>query len=77
MQQGIIRIMAQYADGSPIEPKGILQNGKMTVVLLRGRNARSSGLGLMLQKKCKKHYGDSSKNITFSLLSKKILAKML
>jgi hypothetical protein len=24
MQQGIIRIMAQYADGSPIEPKGIL-----------------------------------------------------
>jgi hypothetical protein len=26
----------------------------------------------MLQKKCKKHFGDSSKNITFSLLSKKI-----
>jgi hypothetical protein len=24
MQQGIISIMAQYADGSPIEPKGIL-----------------------------------------------------
>jgi hypothetical protein len=26
---------------------------------------------MMLQKKCKKHYGDSSKNITFSLPSKK------
>jgi hypothetical protein len=24
MQQGIIRIMVQYADGSPIEPKGML-----------------------------------------------------
>jgi hypothetical protein len=24
MQQGIIRIMAQYADGSPIEPHGVL-----------------------------------------------------
>jgi hypothetical protein len=24
MQQGIIRIMVQYADGSPIEPEGIL-----------------------------------------------------
>jgi hypothetical protein len=24
MQQGIIRITTQYADGSPIEPKGIL-----------------------------------------------------
>jgi hypothetical protein len=24
MQQGIIRITLQYADGSPIEPKGVL-----------------------------------------------------
>jgi hypothetical protein len=24
MQQGIIRIMAQYVDGSPIEPEGVL-----------------------------------------------------
>jgi hypothetical protein len=24
MQQGIIRIMTQYADGSPIEPEGVL-----------------------------------------------------
>jgi hypothetical protein len=31
----------------------------------------------MFQKKCKKHYGDSSKNITFSFLGKKKLAKML
>jgi hypothetical protein len=46
-------------------------------VLLRGRNTRSSSLGMMLQKKCKKHYRDSSKNITFSLPSKKKLAKML
>jgi hypothetical protein len=49
----------------------------MTTVLLRGRNTRSSDPGMMLQKKCKKHYVDSSKNITFFLLSKKKLAKML
>jgi hypothetical protein len=36
-----------------------------------------SGPRMMLQKKCKKYYGDSSKNITFSLLSNKKLAKML
>jgi hypothetical protein len=24
MQQGIIRIMTQYADGAPIEPEGVL-----------------------------------------------------
>jgi hypothetical protein len=47
----------------------------MTTVLLGGRNSRSSGHGMMLQKKCKKHYGDSSKNITFSLLSKKKIGK--
>jgi hypothetical protein len=26
---------------------------------MHGRNARSSNPGMMLQKKCKKHYGDS------------------
>jgi hypothetical protein len=39
--------------------------------LLQGRNARSSGPRIMLQKKHKKHYEDSPKNITISLLSKK------
>jgi hypothetical protein len=37
----------------------------MAAVLLRGRNARSYGPGMMLQKKCRTHYEDSSKNITF------------
>jgi hypothetical protein len=55
--------------------KAFFQNGETTVVLLRGRNARSTGLGMMLQKQCNKYYGDSSKKITFSLPSKKKLAK--
>jgi hypothetical protein len=46
-------------------------------VLLRERNTRLFGPEMMLQKKCKKHYGDSSKNITFFLLSKKKLTKIL
>jgi hypothetical protein len=44
----------------------------MTAVLLRGKNARSSGPGMMFQKTCKKQYGNSSKNITFSLLKEQI-----
>jgi hypothetical protein len=28
MQQCIIRITVQYADGSPIEPKGVLSKGQ-------------------------------------------------
>jgi hypothetical protein len=77
MQQGIIRITTQYVVGSPIEPEGVLSKWQNVVVLLRGRYAKSSGPGMMFQKKCKKHYGGSSKNITFFLLSKKILTKML
>jgi hypothetical protein len=61
--------------GHQLNQKAVFQNGEMTAVLLRGRNARSSVPGMMLQKKCKKHYGDSSKNITFSLLSKKKIGK--
>jgi hypothetical protein len=57
--------------------KAFFQNGETTAMLLQGRNARLSGPRMMFQKKCKKHYEDSSKNITFSLLSKKKLAKML
>jgi hypothetical protein len=63
--------------GRQLNQKAIFQNGKTTAVLLRGRNARSVGPGMMFQKKCKKRYEDSSKNITFFLLSKKKLAKML
>jgi hypothetical protein len=63
--------------GHQLNQKAFFQNGETTAVLLRGRNARSPGPGMMFQKKCKKHYGDSSKNIIFSLLSKKKLAKML
>jgi hypothetical protein len=39
------------------------------------KNARSSRPRMIFQKACKKHYRDSSKNITFSLLSKNNLAK--
>jgi hypothetical protein len=63
--------------GHQLNQKAYFQNGKIIPVLLRGRNARSSSPGMMFQKKRKKYYGDSSKNITFSLLSKKKLAKML
>jgi hypothetical protein len=78
MQQGIIRIMTQYADGSPIEPEGILSKCQNDCGFVARENATSSGPGTMLfQKTCKKHYGDSSNNITFSLMSKKNLAKML
>jgi hypothetical protein len=78
MQQGIIRIVEQYTDGSPIEPKDILLKWRNDCgVVVRKKNARSSSPGLMFQKTCKKDYGDSSKNITFSLLSKNNFGKML
>jgi hypothetical protein len=60
-----------------LNQKVFFQNGETTTVLLRGRNVRSSGPRMMLQKKYKKHYVDSSKNITFFLLSKKKMIKML
>jgi hypothetical protein len=63
--------------GHQLNQKVFFQNGEMTAVLLQGENARSSGPGMMFQKTCKKHYGDSSNNITFSLLRKNNLAKML
>jgi hypothetical protein len=63
--------------GHQLNQKKFFENGKMTEVLLRWRNAKSSDPGMMLEKKCKKHYEDSSKNITFSLLRKKKLAKMI
>jgi hypothetical protein len=69
-QQGIIRIMAQYTDGSLIEPKCILSKWWNDCNVAARENARSSGPGMMFQKTCKKYYGDSSKNISFSLLSK-------
>jgi hypothetical protein len=37
MQQGIIRITAQYADDSAIEPKGVLLKWQKIVLLLRGK----------------------------------------
>jgi hypothetical protein len=48
-----------------LNQKAFFQNGKTIMVLLRGRNARLPGPGMMLQNKCKKHYRDSSNNITF------------
>jgi hypothetical protein len=69
--------MTQYADGLLIEPKGILSKWRNNYGVLARENARLSGPGMMFQKTCKKHYGDSSKNITFVLLSKKKLAKMM
>jgi hypothetical protein len=77
MQQGIIRITTQYADGSPIEPKGVLSKWRNDHSVVARKNARPSGPRMIFQKTCKKHYKDSSKNITFSLLSKNNLAKML
>jgi hypothetical protein len=62
--------------GHQLNQKTFFQNGEMTTVL-RGRNARSSGPGMLLQKKCKKYYGDSSKNITFFPSEQEKLAKML
>jgi hypothetical protein len=67
----------QYADESPIEPNCILSKCQNDCGVLARENARSSGPGMMFQNTCKKYYGDSSKNIKFSLLSKKKLAKML
>jgi hypothetical protein len=63
--------------GQQLNQKAFFQNGEMTVVVLQGKSARSSGPRMMLQKICRKHYGDSSKNITFPLMNKKKLAKML
>jgi hypothetical protein len=58
--------------GHQLIQKAFFRNGEMITVLLRGKNARSSGLGMMLfQNPYMNHYGDSSKNIMFSLLSKK------
>jgi hypothetical protein len=63
--------------GHQLNQKIFFQNDEMTVMLLRGKNARSSGPEVMFQKTYKKHYVDSSKNITFSLLSKNNLVKMI
>jgi hypothetical protein len=52
-------------------------NGETSLVLLQWKIAKSSSLGMMFQKAFKKNYGDSSKTITFSHLSKNDLAKML
>jgi hypothetical protein len=57
--------------GHQLNQNTLFQNDEMAAVLLRGRNSRSSGPGMVLQKKCKKYYEDSSKNITFFLPSKK------
>jgi hypothetical protein len=79
MQHDIIRITAQCVDGSPIGPERVISKWQNDCgVVAREKNARSSSHGMMLfQKTCKKHYGDSSKNITFSLLSKNFVAKIL
>jgi hypothetical protein len=77
MQQDIIRITTQYTDVSPIEPKGLLSKWRNDCGVVVRENARLSGPMTMFQKTCKKHYADSSKNIIFSLLSKKKLAKIL
>jgi hypothetical protein len=78
IQQGIIRITTQYANGSPIEPEGVLSKWQNDCGVLVREKARSSGPGMRLfQKTPNKHYGDSSKNITFSFSRKKKLAKML
>jgi hypothetical protein len=77
MQEGIIWITAQYADGSAIQPKGVLLKWQNNCGVVARENARSSGPGMMFQKICKKHYGDSSMNATFSLMRKNKLAKML
>jgi hypothetical protein len=69
--------MMQYADGSPIEPGGILLKWRNKHVVVPREKCNIIGPGMMFEKKCKKHYGDASNNITFSLLSKKKLAKML
>jgi hypothetical protein len=61
--------------GHQLNQKVFFRNGETTMVLLRGKNARSSSPEMMFQNTCKKHYGDSSKNITFSFLSKNNLAK--
>jgi hypothetical protein len=58
--------------GHQLNLKAFFQNGEMTVVLLREKNSRSSSLGMMFQNTCKKHYVDSSKNITFSFSAKKL-----
>jgi hypothetical protein len=77
MKQGIIRITVQYTDVSPIEPKGVLSKWRNDCGVVARENARSSDPRMMFQKTWKKHYWDSSKNITFSLLKKNKLAKML
>jgi hypothetical protein len=63
--------------GHQLKQKAFFQNGETTAVLLRGKNARLFDPGMMFQKTCKKHYGESSKNNKFCLLGKKKLTKML
>jgi hypothetical protein len=59
MEEGIIKVMSQFPDGSPIEPKGIFPNGTMTAVFLRGKNVRSPGLiGVLFQYMRKKLYAN-------------------
>jgi hypothetical protein len=76
-QQGIIRTTTQYADRSPIEPECVLSKWQNYCGVVVRKNARLCGPGMMFHKTCKKHYGGSSKNITFSILSKEKMAKML
>jgi hypothetical protein len=47
MQQDIMRITAQYADGSPIEPKGVLSKWQNDCSVVARKNAEMSGPKMM------------------------------
>jgi hypothetical protein len=59
MQEGIIKVMTLFPDGSPIEPKVVLSKWHNDCGVLAMESVRSPGLiGVLFQKMRKKLYGN-------------------
>jgi hypothetical protein len=77
MQQCIIRITVQYANGSPIEPESVLSKWRNDCGVVVREKYKIIWSRNDVTKEMQETLWDSSKNITFSLLTKKKLVKML
>jgi hypothetical protein len=77
MQQCIIRITVQYANGSLIEPESVLSKWRNDCGVVVREKCKIVWSWNDVTKEMQEKLWDSSKNITFSFLSKKKLVKML
>jgi hypothetical protein len=78
MQQDIIRITVQYADGSPIEPEGILSKWQNDYgVIAREKCKIIWSWDYVIEEMQEILWGFIKEHYIFFLLSKKKLTKML